>query len=53
MSDVPTHMPTPLMVHNMAVSGHQRKAEREEDGRRAGEEIIATVITNKNHLSHL
>lgn len=32
---------------------HQRKAEREEEGRRAGGERIATVITNKNHLSHL
>ncbi|CAB1444795.1 unnamed protein product [Pleuronectes platessa] len=32
---------------------HQRKAEREDEGRRARGERIATVITNKNHLSHL
>lgn len=48
-----------LVLHNATVSQQKntgdtkRKAEREDEGRRAGGERTATVIINKNHLSHL
>lgn len=53
------HTPALLRLHNTAVSGQKTaetlKESREgrRKGRRTGGERIATVITNKNHLSHL